>query len=632
MKIPLSQRDRYYNCGKKVFYPDNYSMIIVQNIIERNDIACSLRQNGMLAIVVEEDFRTYIIKESENITICNNDAWEVYKSPGGADRYIAQTIAERDSVVTNGGGFEGLQVYVEATKILYLLKGSTNLDWIPIGGAGDMPKSVYDPTNINDSPFNRTNHTGTQLASTISDFDEAVLLASPPGTTYTAGANVTISGANVISATDTDTTYDSLTAPILSIGTETTGKLISAKILKDQFQNKIIAGTNLSFTGDTLNANIPVLGNALKVEYGITGNLNGVNKVFTTSEDYTPGTLQIYIQGVQLYRIVDFNETGANEITFVDAPLTGEKITVSYLGLTGNVIVGSSSSTGDLSNYNTKSEIDAKVLNSFNLAKDFATSIETALKDGVVTEGDTLKKLYNLFLGGATQKTVANITDRNAFNVKIGGQVFVTDDGDGKWALYSATTSGVNATYVKLSDPDLLNAVMSNTAIASSYESVAGVNRFTNALLIKLNAVDQNVSAAEKETWNNKVDKSGTKVLSDNNFSNQDKLKLNELETSVNNVATRTINLEASSVIDMTTGEDFIKICSQSQVFSIVNPIIGKIIRLEITGGNLLASFISDYTVNFIAGSSLADYVPGNDNYLYLEIRNSGQIFCFFEL
>ena len=41
------------------------------------------------------------------------------------------------------------------------------------GGAagGDMTKAVYDPQSIEGDTFNRSNHTGTQEASTISDFD-----------------------------------------------------------------------------------------------------------------------------------------------------------------------------------------------------------------------------------------------------------------------------------------------------------------------------------------------------------------------------------------------------------------------------------------------------------------------------
>lgn len=40
-------------------------------------------------------------------------------------------------------------------------------------GTGDMEASVYDPQNIIDDAFDRANHTGSQLASTISDFSTA---------------------------------------------------------------------------------------------------------------------------------------------------------------------------------------------------------------------------------------------------------------------------------------------------------------------------------------------------------------------------------------------------------------------------------------------------------------------------
>lgn len=112
---------------------------------------------------------------------------------------------------------------------------------------------------------------------------------------------------------------------------------------------------------------------------------------------------------------------------------------------------------------------------------------------------ENFTEVYNLILGASGQVTVINITARNQVDAKIGTQVFVTNDGDGKWALYKATTAGVNATYVKLSDPDLLNAVMSNAAIKTAYESNADTNAFTNALKIAYdNAVTLSANAVPK--------------------------------------------------------------------------------------------------------------------------------------
>jgi hypothetical protein len=130
-------------------------------------------------------------------------------------------------------------------------------------------------------------------------------------------------------------------------------------------------------------------------------------------------------------------------------------------------------------NFYTKSETDEK-----------DTAVITTLRDGVAEAGNTLQKLYNLLSGAGAEITVANIAARNALNISsIGTRVFVTDDGDGKWALYRASQTGVSSNYVKLSDPDLLNAVMSAEMIKTAYESNPDTNAFTNALKAAYDAV-----------------------------------------------------------------------------------------------------------------------------------------------
>jgi len=140
-----------------------------------------------------------------------------------------------------------------------------------------------------------------------------------------------------------------------------------------------------------------------------------------------------------------------------------------------------------------------------------AASLITALKNGVVTEGDTLKKLYDLIISGYSEVTVATIAARNAYNVtKLPTNVFVLDDGDGKWALYKAITTGVNATYVKISDPDLLNNAMTASQIKSAYESNADTNAFTDVLLSKLTAFTANFTSAMKTAYDDAVTKAHT--------------------------------------------------------------------------------------------------------------------------
>lgn len=117
------------------------------------------------------------------------------------------------------------------------------------------------------------------------------------------------------------------------------------------------------------------------------------------------------------------------------------------------------------------------------------SNYDLVLKDGVGTSGDTLQKLFNLIQLRATQYSVANISARDALSVTVGTWVNVEDDGDGNWAIYRAITAGVNATYRKVSDPDLLNAAMTAAQIKASYESNSDTNTLTNALLTKLNGI-----------------------------------------------------------------------------------------------------------------------------------------------
>ena len=71
-----------------------------------------------------------------------------------------------------------------------------------IAGAGDMNASVYDPTTIQADAFARANHTGTQTAATISDFDTEVsnntsVLDNSAKVSYTDSAAVALNTAKV---------------------------------------------------------------------------------------------------------------------------------------------------------------------------------------------------------------------------------------------------------------------------------------------------------------------------------------------------------------------------------------------------------------------------------------------------
>jgi hypothetical protein len=163
-------------------------------------------------------------------------------------------------------------------------------------------------------------------------------------------------------------------------------------------------------------------------------------------------------------------------------------------------------SQSDIGNWNGKAdqsslltEVSSRIQGDSN-QQQYTDQQISLLKDGVPTAGDTLQKLFNLFVGCVTEVTVADIAARNAYDAPIGGHVFVLDDGDGQWALYKAITGGINSGYIKLSDPDLLNAVLTASQIKSSYESNPDTNAFTNALLVKLNGIAANATANATDT------------------------------------------------------------------------------------------------------------------------------------
>ena len=66
--------------------------------------------------------------------------------PLDGDRYVVATTVGRNSLLTNGRTHLGIQVYVEDIKILYLLQGPANTDWVEIGLGGSDLTYLFDQT------------------------------------------------------------------------------------------------------------------------------------------------------------------------------------------------------------------------------------------------------------------------------------------------------------------------------------------------------------------------------------------------------------------------------------------------------------------------------------------------------
>lgn len=103
----------------------------------------------------------------------------------------------------------------------------------------------------------------------------------------------------------------------------------------------------------------------------------------------------------------------------------------------------------------------------------------------------TSTEINNLISGTNNAISVDDLAARAALSdLKVADRVFVTDDGDGKWAIYMVTAvtngSGSTSTFEKIADKDLFDNAMTAAAVKTAYESNANTNALTDAEKAKL--------------------------------------------------------------------------------------------------------------------------------------------------
>jgi hypothetical protein len=79
----------------------------------------------------------------------------------------------------------------------------------------------------------------------------------------------------------------------------------------------------------------PPGGVGLIIDEDLTGVVNNINKVFTTSTSYLTGSVRVYVNGLRQRNGTDFTETGDKEITMDEAPnISGfaDHLSVTYIG------------------------------------------------------------------------------------------------------------------------------------------------------------------------------------------------------------------------------------------------------------------------------------------------------------
>lgn len=62
-----------------------------------------------------------------------------------------------------------------------------------------------------------------------------------------------------------------------------------------------------------------------------TGAINGSNNLFNTLFNFVPGGVAVYLEGVALTIVDDFQTVGTSTIQLTTPPQTGEHLTVSYV-------------------------------------------------------------------------------------------------------------------------------------------------------------------------------------------------------------------------------------------------------------------------------------------------------------
>jgi len=61
-----------------------------------------------------------------------------------------------------------------------------------------------------------------------------------------------------------------------------------------------------------------------------SGAIDGINRIFTTAYSYAAGKLGVYLNGIRQRRPNDYSETGSQTFQFLNAPLTGDSLSVDY--------------------------------------------------------------------------------------------------------------------------------------------------------------------------------------------------------------------------------------------------------------------------------------------------------------
>ena len=198
------------------FNPDYFGHVVVQTIEELNSIPCKLRQDGMVATVVQEDYSDYQLQTSRTgFGICDNNAWvkisigdEVFNR---GNLFLFQTEEQANEFMGSTQSKEGQIIYISDLDSYFKYDGQDGLtdafpnkldkpttnntpDYVLLADGSTAPKSDFgkvDTVNKIEPDSNKNVNLGIDdilpkgmpLEETL-DYNKKVLLYDDTGKSY----------------------------------------------------------------------------------------------------------------------------------------------------------------------------------------------------------------------------------------------------------------------------------------------------------------------------------------------------------------------------------------------------------------------------------------------------------------
>jgi len=148
-------------------------------------------------------------------------------------------------------------------------------------------------------------------------------------------------------------------------------------------------------------------------------------------------------------------------------------------------------------------------------------------------------EVNSLISGASNARSVASIAARDALSgLSISDRIFVSDDGDSKWALYIVSTitdgNGNTSEYVKIADEDIFSNAMTAAAIKTAYEGNANTNEFDDAEKAKLGHISVS-QAVDLDTMESGISTNATDITTAQSTANSALTAANNAQSTANN-------------------------------------------------------------------------------------------------